>query len=339
MTDQQFSQGIKTAVNVCMNVTADDKVFITTDQKTFRIGQALSNQVRSTGAPCLLAVLEDYGTRPLLEAPKELVDDLVGFKPTVTFFAAESQEGEIRFRMSFIRETNQKLAEQDHPVPRHAHMVSITPQLVREGLNADYQEINKVTMQVLELVKDAQKIHVTSEKGTDITATFNPDYNWVACHGLYHSPGERGNLPEGEVFTCPAGLDGILVVDLLGDYFSPKYGVLDQPLTIEIKDGWVTKISGENNQIVEELTKYLDSAENGRRAGEFAIGTNTALDKLSGNLLQDEKIPGIHVAFGNPYPLRTGADWTSQVHVDVIPTHCTIHVDGNKIMINGQFLI
>jgi leucyl aminopeptidase (aminopeptidase T) len=322
-----------------MNVTAEDRVFITTDQKTSRIGQALADEVRLTGAACLLATLEDYGSRPFSVAPKQLGEDLVSFIPTVTFFAAESQEGEIRFRMSLTREVFKQLSDLDHPLPRHAHMVSITPRLVEEGLNADYLEINRITRQVHELVKYAREIQVSSQKGTNITATFNPEYKWVPCHGLYHSPGDRGNLPEGEVYTSPATLDGILVVDVLGDYFSPKYGVLDQPLTIEIQDGWVTKVTGENQEIAEELIKYLDSAENGRRAGEFAIGTNISLTKLTGNLLQDEKMPGIHVAFGNPYGLRTGADWTSPVHVDVIPINCTIHVDGKTILKNGQFVI
>ncbi len=223
--------------------------------------------------------------------------------------------------------------------PRHGHMVSITEPLIRQGMTADYQEIHRLTYQVLDLVKDAKKIAVTSIRGTDIQASFNPDYNWIPCHGLYHNPGDWGNLPEGEVFTCPADLNGVLVVDVLGDHFSPKYGVLKNPLTIEVKDGLVTNATCQDQALAEEFLAYLDSAENGRRAGEFAIGTNTAVGELTGNLLQDEKIPGIHVAFGNPFPNRTGADWNSAVHVDVVPVGCTILVDGVMIMEKGKFTI
>ncbi len=80
------------------------------------------------------------------------------------------------------------------------------------------------------------------------------------------------------------------------------------------------------------------STRNGRRAGEFAIGTNVSLSALSGNLLQDEKIPGLHIAFGDPYPAETGADWTSKVHVDAIATGCTIMVDGQALIRRGQFV-
>jgi len=50
-------------------------------------------------------------------------------------------------------------------------------------------------------------------------------------------------------------------------------------------------------------------------------------------------MPGLHVAFGNPYPEFTGADWSAKIHVDVIPSECTIEVDGLIIMRDGQFTI
>ena len=148
-----------------------------------------------------------------------------------------------------------------------------------------------------------------------------------------------GNLPEGEVFTAPATVDGVLVCDVLGDYFSERYGVLKHPLVMKIERGFVTDVSSEDTALAQEVREYLFSVPNGNRAGEFAIGTLTSLDHLTGNLLQDEKIPGLHVAFGNPYPQFTGADWDATIHVDVIPTNCTIEVDGEIIMRDGVFCV
>lgn len=337
MTDSKYFLGIQNAVQVCMNVSGTDRVFIISDQETREIGQALLNKSIGCGAETTLIKLEDFGKRPLLDVPDKLIESLVEFKPTVTFFAAGGQAGEVKMRMALTGKIRSSFTDLGLPLPRHAHMISITPQLIMEGMTADYVEINRLTMIVTDLVKDAKTIRVTSEKGTDITATFDPDYHWIPCHGLYHQAGDWGNLPEGEVFTCPKTLDGVLVVDVLGDYFSPKYGVLENPVRIEVHDSIVTKVTCADESISDELFGYLNSSENGLRAGEFAIGTNTAVTKLSGNLLQDEKIPGIHVAFGNPIGYQTGADWTSDVHVDVVPTNCTITVDGKKIMKNGFF--
>jgi aminopeptidase len=337
MTSNKFETGIQNAVHVCMNTQDDDRVFIYCDKETLKIGKALEEETKTTGAEIKMVLLESYGTRPLTHAPDELINELVEYRPTLTYYAAESKPGEIKMRMELTIKARQAFEDLDHPHPRHGHMVGITPQLIEEGMNADYNEIHRITYQIYDLVKNAQSISVTSAKGSDLTATFNPDYRWKPCHGLYHKPDDRGNLPEGEVFTCPDAVNGIVVADVLGDHFSPKYGVLENPVTITIQDSLVQNVTCQDEHIASELNEYLDSAENGRRVGEFAIGTNTAIKHLCGNLLQDEKIPGIHIAFGDPYHRETGADWESLVHVDVIPTNCNISIDNSVLMVDGRF--
>ena len=329
--DNEVRAGARNAVRVCMNVQAQDRVFVLTDDETLGIGQALADEAAATGAAVALRRLEEYAPRPITTAPQGLVPDIEAFAPTVTFFAAGSQPGEVAFRMQLGLHLRGVLKV------RHGHMPTIEPRLMREGMRADYHQVHALTMQVYERVREAKAIRVTSPKGTDLTARFSPDLKWIASHGLYHEQGQWGNLPEGEVFTSPATAEGIIVADVLGDYFSPKYGMLEHPVTFHVVQGWVERVQCADKAIETEVWDYLNSDENGRRAGEFAIGTNTAVTELTGNLLQDEKLPGVHVAFGNPYPHETGADWTSSVHVDVIPTNCTIEVDGQAIMVDGEF--
>ncbi|MHB1162268.1 MAG: aminopeptidase, partial [Chloroflexota bacterium] len=125
--------------------------------------------------------------------------------------------------------------------------------------------------------------------------------------------------------------------DVLGDYFSRKYGVLDRAVTFTIAGGRVVEVSCEDRDLESELKQYLASGENSDRVGEFAIGANLWVKVLTGNLLQDEKIPGVHVAFGDPYPEETGANWSARTHVDVIPTDCSIWYDGKPLMRDGRF--
>lgn len=330
--DERMQIGAENALN-CMGVTAHDRVFILTDFARQHIAQRVAAAARARQATVTIHFLEHYGERPLTAFPEALRADYLQAQPTVSYYIATAQPGEIAFRIPLLPFLVNELKV------RHGHMIGIDDTLMVDGMCADYDEVFEMTNRIYEIVKHAKTIHVTSEKGSDVTATFHSDWKWVPCHGRYTEQGKWGNLPEGEVYTAPATVDGVLVCEVLGDFFSEKYGVLAQPLIVTVKDGYITDITSENKEVAQEVRDYLFSVPNGNRAGEFAIGTLTSLKRLVGNLLQDEKLPGLHVAFGNPYPEFTGADWDSAIHVDVIPTNCTIEVDGRVIMQDGQFTL
>ncbi|MBI2940737.1 MAG: aminopeptidase [Chloroflexi bacterium] len=324
-------EGARNAVRVCMGTQPSDHVFVLTDEATLPIGEALASEVRAVGASVVVRKLEEYGERPITAFPERLRADLVAARPTVTLYAAAARPGEIAFRIELLPFLVRQLRV------RHGHMPGVQPQLVIDGLRADYHRVAAVTQRVTERVRPAREILVTSPAGTDLVARFSPDLRWNPCPGLYHQPGTWGNLPEGETFTSPARVDGTLAASVLGDHFSERYGVLAAPVIFTIVDSRVVEARCARQEIADDVYGYLLSAENGNRVGEFAIGTNVGLTGLVGNLLQDEKLPGVHIAFGNPYPDETGADWRSRVHVDVIPVACTIVVDGETIMRTGVF--
>lgn len=332
MAQQEMREGARIAVRTCMAVQPSDRVFIWTDDKTAEIGHLMAAEARQITPHVLVKHLESYSPRPITAVPEALLDDLDTVKPTVTFFVAQGQPGEVSFRIQLGGLLRNRYKT------RHAHMVGIDAQLMREGMRVDYNVIADLTFRVNNRVENAEEIRVTSRKGTDLVVKLDPQHlKWIPCHGLYHHQGDWGNLPEGETFTAPLSADGVIVADVLGDYFSHKYGVLDTPVAFRLVAGRVTAVESANQDLADEVWAYLHSAENGNRAGEFAIGTNIGITHLTGNLLQDEKIPGVHVAFGNPYPDRTGADWTSTIHVDVIPLDCSIWVNGDQIMQDGKF--
>src|SRR5713101_8639394 len=330
--EERLQYGAENAVR-CMGVTSHDRVFIITDYERENIARRIAVAALDRHADVTIRFLEHYGERPLTAFPDELRNDLLQIRPTVTYYIATAKPGEIAFRIPLLPFLAQELNV------RHGHMIGIDEAVMADGMCADYDEVFSLTNQVYDLVSNAKTIHVTSAKGSDVTATFHKDWQWVPCHGRYHEQGKWGNLPEGEVYTAPATVDGVLVCDILGDYFSHKYGVLEHPVVITVKQGYVTEVDCEDAAVAQEVRDYLFSVPNGNRAGEFAIGTLTSLKKLVGNLLQDEKMPGLHVAFGNPYPQFTGADWDATIHVDVIPSCCTIEVDGRLIMRDGEFVI
>ena len=95
----------------------------------------------------------------------------------------------------------------------------------------------------------------------------------------------------------------------------------------------------ENAELQREFEAYTHTDENSDRVGEFAIGTNIGVERVIGNILQDEKFPGIHIAFGNPYGEHTGAEWRSSTHIDVVGLRFNIWIEDEPIMKEGKFLI
>ena len=223
---------------------------------------------------------------------------------------------------------------------RHAHMVNINRQIMLEGMRADFEAVDDLSRRVLDIVGAASHIRATTPAGSDFLVTLNPNYRWIKTSGLI-SPDKWGNLPGGEVFTTPGDVNGTFVVDgVVGDWLCDRYGLLsDTPLALEIDTNRLVSASSSNKALESDFWAYTHTDENSDRVGEFAIGTNLGLTAIIGNILQDEKFPGIHIAFGNPYGAHTGADWYSSTHIDVVGTKFDIWVDGSQIMRHGAFLI
>jgi len=330
-----IEEGVKQAVENCLKVKAGESVVIITDAETVEIGSAIKTAIEKITAEVTFFVMEDFGERPI-DYP-QAIDDAIK-AADVSVYAAQGAEGELQsFRRWMIKavEANTRL--------RHAHMIGITPEIMKDGMCSDYEEIKRISRLVYKKVRNAAKIRVVTEKGNDFVAEFSPQLKWIISDGDI-IPGHWNNLPDGEVFTSPANVNGKIIIDgCLGDFFTERYGSLENtPIIIEVENSRAVKesIHCDDEQLRQEFTKYLfELDENSHRVGEFAIGTNTGLTKLIYNLLQDEKFPGVHIAFGSPLPGKTGAKWDSKAHVDGVIISPTIEVDGEMIMDKGEFCL
>lgn len=324
----------KNAIVNCIELTAKDRLVIVTDQETLEIGEALFEEAQKITKATLFLKIEDYGSRPMQSLPDKMINDIKTFKPNCSIYAAQGKEGELpKFRSKLIDLLAYKLN------CSHAHMIAITKKIMLDGMATDYGILYDITQKVYNFCKKAKEIRVTNSKGTNITARLSPKLKWVSSHGkIKRSQGKSWqNLPGTETFTSPESVDGTVVAEILGDYFSEKYGHLKNPVTFKIKGGYCYDINSSDKKLEEELKTYMFTSPLGNRVGEFAIGTNIGLKKFIGNLLQDEKFPGMHMAFGHPYPKETGANWDSPTHLDVIPTSVDIFIDGKQIMKKGRF--
>lgn len=332
--------GAKQAVVNCLKVKRGERVVIITDRETEKLANALVAQAKNVGAEIQKFVMEDFGPRPTdgvnpLSFPDKIGDALS--QAQVSFYIAQGKKGELQtFRRPMLELIDRKML-------RHGHMIGFTEIMMSQGMAADYAKIQEVSKKVYDVVCKAKEIRVTTQIGTDFSALFDPNYKWIISDGNI-TAGHWSNLPDGEVYTSPADASGKLIIDgCLGDFFTEKYGSLQKtPLSYTLKGGRCVKgsVLCSNQELKKEFEEYtFNTDENSNRAGEFAIGTNIGLKTLIGNLLQDEKFPGVHLALGNPYPEKTGAPWNSKAHNDGIMLKPTIIVDGKPIMKDGKFTI
>ena len=332
---EEFREGARNAVTTCLRIAPYEKVTVIADESTLTIAASIVSELVKIGCVWNAFVLEELAARPLSGMPDEVLVDMETSQ--VSIFAVQVQPNELRSRMQMTDVVNRRQM-------RHAHMVNITPEVMVEGMRADFNAVDRLSQIVLDKVRAASYVHATTAAGTDIRAELNPNYKWFKTSGII-SPEKWGNLPGGECFTAPGEVNGVFVVDgVVGDFLCARFGLLKQtPLTIGISRNRITSVECENKELEREFWSYTHTDANSDRVGEFAIGTNIGVKKVIGNILQDEKFPGIHIAFGDPYGNHTGAPWKSTTHIDVVGLEFNIWLGGadgeEQIMREGKFLI
>jgi aminopeptidase len=328
---EELAAGAANAVDVCLSIKPGERVALIADEPSAEVAASLEQALEATGAVKDCVLIEDVASRPLTGAPPEVLEALE--RADAGILCVQPQQGELGARMAIVAAVERRRI-------RYAHMVGVTPHIMTQGMRADYRLVDRLSTRLCERMRKAETLRVESAAGTSLMASFDPSLSWIKTSGLI-STRYWSNLPAGEVFTTPARVDGLFVCNgTAGDYFNQKYGDLSStPLTLEIAEGRLVTVHCARTDLEHEFWEYCHTDENSDRVGELAFGTNIALHEMIGVLLQDEKIPGVHLAFGDPYGSQTGADWKSRTHVDVLTRDCDVWIDDDQVIRKGQYLL
>ena len=328
---EELGPGARNAVDVCLNIQPGERVALIADQASREVAASLEHALANRHADARPLLIESIATRPIRSAPTQILDSLE--QADAGILCVQPQEGELGARMAIVAVVERRRI-------RYAHMVGVTPQIMQQGMRADYRQVDRLSDQLCERMPHARLLTVRTPGGTNFTATFDTSLAWVKTSGLIN-PRYWSNLPAGEVFTTPASVDGTFVCDgTAGDYFNAKYGSLDRtPLVLDIQGGRLVSAACERKELQRDFWDYCHTDPNSDRVGELAFGTNLGLREMIGILLQDEKVPGVHIAFGDPYGSQTHADWKSKTHVDVLTRGCDVWIDHEQVIARGQYLL
>lgn len=189
-------------------------------------------------------------------------------------------------------------------------------------------EVRKNQQRIVDHLDDCSKIRYVTE-GTDISFK-TTGRKWMNSDG-------QTNMPSGEVYTSPVedSVNGTIHFSYPGLYQGHEV----EGVSLWVKDGYIEKWEARRGQ---DFLNRIFQVPGTRRFGEAAIGTNYDINRMTKNILFDEKVGGtMHMAIGQSY-LQCGGKNESSVHWDMI-TDMTrsgeVWADGEQIYKNGKFLI
>jgi len=146
----------------------------------------------------------------------------------------------------------------------------------------------------------------------------------------------KHNMPGGEVYYAPIenSINGRILFNGLRIYEGKEM----KNIFLEFKNGRITKAKADTGSESLILLTKLD--KDSGKIGEFGIGSNYDLDRITNVMLFDEKIGGtIHLALGNS--VCPDGKNKSNIHFDILKDlrdQGEIHLDGKLVQKNGKFI-
>ncbi len=215
---------------------------------------------------------------------------------------------------------------------RYASMPLFDPSMFLTSMDVDWNYVASLSRDLADMLTEAEWVHVKSEYGTDIEFSIK-GRKGIADTGLFHNPGDFGNLPAGEAFVPPVETEayGKLVI-----LYAPDRK-LERPITFKFIDGGVESIEGfeDYRYFIEDVFKRMPEA---RYIAEFGVGTNPKASRPD-NLLEAEKILGtVHIAIGDNHTF--GGMNRVSFHTDYVVFEPTVLIGGRgwerELLVRGK---
>jgi leucyl aminopeptidase (aminopeptidase T) len=217
------------------------------------------------------------------------------------------------------------------------YMNNVTLAMLEGGAaEADVEEMSRLGKRLRELWTRANGARVTTEQGTDLTASVRDRKGFYIAVKIERTPENfmtESAFPDGEAGIAPVeGTgEGVIVWDMSVEML----GLLRDPIRLTIKNGLIVDMQG--GEQVEELRRIIK--EQGDEwslncPAEISIGLNP-LATVTGVLRTDKKIRGAcHIALGSSQ--EDGGAIHSKIHIDGVLRYPTVALDGRVIVEKGQ---
>jgi 2,5-dihydroxypyridine 5,6-dioxygenase len=193
-------------------------------------------------------------------------------------------------------------------------------------------------------LRKARTMTVTSKAGTDLKMSVGR-YPTLPEYGFADEPGHWDHWPSGFLSTWPTDgtANGTVVIDV-GDMMFPfKMYVEAAPIVLEIRDGYIQSIEGGFE--AKYLRQHLESYKDPQAYAVSHIGWGLQPKAKWGGLGMRDKSQSLgmdaRAQYGN-FLFSTGPNSeaggpnNSQCHVDIPMFNCSVYLDGEPMVIDGN---
>jgi 2,5-dihydroxypyridine 5,6-dioxygenase len=195
-----------------------------------------------------------------------------------------------------------------------------------------------------EMLEKAKTLRFTNEAGSDVTYQLGA-YPTMTQYGYTDTPGRWDHWPSGFLFTGGAddGVDGKVVI-APGDIIFPFKSYVQTAIELTIERGKITKIEGGVD--ADLLREYMASFNDPDAYGISHIGWGMLETAQWSILAHDRRGMGMHgrsfygnVLFSTGPNGELGGPNETLCHVDVPMRNCTLYLDDEPIVVDGEIVI
>ena len=196
-------------------------------------------------------------------------------------------------------------------------------------------------------LKAGRELRVTSPGGTDVTYRLGP-YKTISQYGYTDEPGRWDAWPGCFVWTgaYEDGVDGTVVIDS-GDMLLPFMRYASSPITLTIKSGYITDISGGGIEGI-FMRDFMKSFNDPKAYAVSHIGWGLD-DKASWSFMgtspdapltvgQDGRAYYGNVLFSTGPNTEVGGTNHTDCHLDIPLKGCSLTLDGKPIVTDGVII-
>lgn len=198
------------------------------------------------------------------------------------------------------------------------------------------------------IMEKGTKLRITSPGGTDLSIRKGKRYT-MKIWGGSDTPGRWDIWPSGMVCTAPEenSAVGTLVVDK-GDVLLSMAHYVEDPITMKVKDGLITEISGKGKD-ADLLKQWLGKtghpdayriAHVGWGCNDKAHWDRLAMSPRFGFATQDNEAfyGNMQIAFGSNYGIFPDGQTKCPSHIDFPCRRNSFWVDDTQVMDQGKFV-